>query len=190
MRLRRFSLLCSGLLLSACGSLLPTPLPAPTLHDLGPVSGATLALPWQLGLQAGAPPWIDDGGVHYRQADDTRLAAYRDHRWAAPPSELLERRLRERLAPPPPGKPGRWLAIEIKVFEQRFATDGSATAQLGARALLFERRGGKLLASSDFALAEPAASADVQGGVAALAAVADQLAAAVLGWLAALPPQP
>lgn len=191
MLLRSLTLLLSSLTLAACG-LLPAPPPQPALHDLGPVVAAHQTLPWRLGIRVGAPPWLDDGAVHYRrdgamrQEEATRLAAYRDHRWAAPPSELLERRLRARIAAPQPGAPARWLDIEVTVFEQRFTAVGSA-AHIEARALLFERRGGALLASRDFERAQPAASADIHGGVAALAAAADELATAVLDWLAALP---
>lgn len=188
-------LLCMPLL-AACG-LLPAPAPQPALHDLGAVVVAGQLLPWQLGTQISAPPWLDDGAVHYRpdgaarqagagsQLGATRLAAYRDHRWAAPPSALLERRLRARIAAPQPGAPARWLEIELTAFEQRFAATGSS-AHIAARALLRERRGGALLASRDFTLEQPAASADVAGGVAALAAGADRLAAEVLAWLAAV----
>lgn len=174
--------------LSACG-LLRAPPPPAVVHDLGAAPVAERVLPWQLGVQVGAPPWLDDGGVHYRQVGATRLAAYRDHRWAAPPSDLLARHLRARLAPPHPGAAGRWLELELTAFEQRFAADGTAAAHVRVRALLFDRRGGKLLASRDFERVEPAASADVHGGVAALAAAADALAVAVLDWLAALPEQ-
>lgn len=176
-------LLVSTLLLTACNTLLPPPRPAPLLHDLGPMTDEPVALPWQLGIQVAAPPWLDDGAVHYRLVGDTQLAAYRDHRWAAPPSALLNGRLRARMAAPQPDAPARWLAVEIRVFEQRFAATGDASAHIEARALLRARRGGPLLASRDFALHQPAPSADVHGGVAALAAAADALAVAVLDWL-------
>ncbi len=187
MSLRALLPLSFTLALTACG-LLRAPPPPPLVHDLGAAPAAARALPWQLGVQVGAPIWLDDGAIHYRHAGATRLAAYRDHRWAAPPSDLLARRLRARLAPPLPGAPARWLELELAAFEQRFAADGTAAAHLGARALLFDRRGGKLLASRDFERVLPAVSADVHGGVAALAAAADELAVAVLDWLAALPP--
>lgn len=183
-------LLVSTLLLTACNSLLPPPRPAPLLHDLGPVAGEPVALPWQLGIQIGAPPWLDNGAVHYRLAGDTHLAAYRDHRWAAPPSALLTRRLRARMAPPQPDSPTHWLDVEIRVFEQRFTAAGDASAHLEARALLRARRGGALLASRDFILHQPAPSADVHGGLTALASAADGLATALLEWLVNLPPAP
>ena len=65
-----------------------------------------------------------------------------------------------------------------------------AEARIAARVLVRERRGGALLASRDFALRVPAASADVDGGVAALAAALDRLAVAVIDWLAATAAEP
>lgn len=105
------------------------------------------------------------------------------------PPALLSRRLRDRLAPAVPGAPGRWLGIELVSFEQRFVDDG-AEARVAAHVLVRERRGGDLLASRDFALRVPAASADVDGGVAALAAALDRLAAAVIDWLAVAAAEP
>lgn len=177
-------MLALGLVLALAGcTLLPSPPPPAAQHDLGALPEARATLPWRLEVQAAAPPWLDDGRVHYRHGDATRLAAYRDHRWAAPPSALLAQRLRDRLAPAGPGAPGRWLGIELVSFEQRFVA-GGAEARVAARVLVRERRGGALLASRDFALQVPAASADVDGGVAALAAALDRLAAAVIDWLA------
>lgn len=179
-----------GLLLSLAGcALLPSPPPPAVSHDLGTLPEERVALPWQLEVQVVAPPWLDDGQVYYRHDGATRLAAYRDHRWAAPPSALLARRLRDRLAPAVPGAPGRWLGIELVSFEQRFVDDG-AEARVAAHVLVRERRGGGLLASRDFALRVPAASADVDGGVAALAAALDRLAAAVIDWLAVAAAEP
>ncbi|MFZ5654707.1 MAG: ABC-type transport auxiliary lipoprotein family protein [Pseudomonadota bacterium] len=176
--------LWSALLLAGC-TLLPGPPPARILHDLGAAPPARAALPWPLEVRATAPAWLDDGGVHYRPAGAaTRLAVYRDHYWAAPPSALLAQRLRDLLAPPPAGAPARWLEVEITAFEQRFAAPAGAEARIAARALLRERRGGTLLASRDFALALPA-GAEVDGGVAALAAAMDALAGELLDWLAA-----
>ena len=189
--MRFILLLCGGLLLASC-TLLPSPPPARTLHDLGAAPQARADLPWPLELWVSAPAWLDDGGVHYRPAGAaTRLAVYRDHRWAAPPSALLAQRLHALLAPPPAGVPGRRLEVELTEFEQRFTTPDRAAARIAARTLLRERRGGALLASRDFALEVPAAGADVDGGVAALAAAMDALVAELLDWLAdAAEPQP
>ncbi len=177
-------MLALALVLSLAGcTLLPAPPPPTVLHDLGAMPEQRVALAWQLEVQVVAPPWLDDGQVHYRHSEATRLAAYRDHRWAAPPSALLAQRLRDRLAPAVPGAPGRWLGIELVLFEQRFVDDG-AEARIAARVRVRERGGGALLASRDFALRVPAASADVDGGVAGLAVALDRLAVAVIDWLA------
>lgn len=177
--------LALALALPAC-HLMPERPPAPVLHDLGPAPAASVALAWRAQVQVSAPPWLDGGAVHYRAAADaTRLAAYRDHRWAAPPSQLLARRLEQALAPPPSAAPVRALEVELADFEQRFAAGGGAEAVLVARATLFERRGGALIASRDFRLVVPCASADVEGGVAALAAGLGTLAGDIGQWLAA-----
>lgn len=176
------------LALAAC-HLVPERPPAPVLHDLGPVPGGSVALVWRAQVQVSAPPWLDGGEIHYRAGDATRLAAYRDHRWAAPPSQLLARRLEHLLAPPPAAAPVRALEIELADFEQRFAAGGTAQAVLAARATLFERRGGALIASRDFGVTVPCVSADVDGGVAALAAGLGTLASDIGQWLAgAVPP--
>lgn len=173
-----------ALALPAC-QLVPERPPAPVLHDLGTAPSASLALSWRPLLQVTAPPWLDGGAVHYRLPDGaTQLAAYRGHRWAAPPSQLLAQRLQLLLAPPPPAAPVRVVEIDLQGFEQRFQTAGGAVAALAARVTLLERRGGPVIASRDFALAVPCASADVDGGVAAMATGMATLALEIGQWLA------
>ncbi|MGB5147730.1 MAG: ABC-type transport auxiliary lipoprotein family protein [Porticoccaceae bacterium] len=169
--------------LAAC-HLMPERPPAPVLHDLGTAPSAGLALTWRPQLQVTAPPWLDGGAVHYRLPDGaTQLAAYRGHRWVAPPSQLLAQRLQLLLAPPAPAAPVRMVEIDLQGFEQRFQAAGGAEAALAARVTLLERRGGPVIASRDFTLAVPCASADVDGGVAAMAAGMATLALDIGQWL-------
>lgn len=169
--------------LVAC-HLVPERRPAPVLHDLGTAPSASLTLSWRPQLQVTAPPWLDGGAVHYRLPDGaTQLAAYRGHRWVAPPSQLLAQRLQLLLAPPAPAAPVRLVEIDLQDFEQRFQAADGAEAALTARVTLLERRGGPVIASRDFALAVPCASADVDGGVAAMAAGMATLALDIGQWL-------
>lgn len=181
-----------ALTLTAC-QLGPASAPPPALHDLGAPpeessTGQWATLPLRLAIQVSAPPWLDDGAVHYRRSGDTQLAGYRDHRWAAPPSQLLARRLSALLAPPPPGSSSRWLEIDLQDFEQRFLADGGAEARLRARAIVSTQRGGALLASRDFALDVGCKTADVKGGIAAQANAIHALARQIAGWLATIDP--
>ncbi|TAL03582.1 MAG: hypothetical protein EPO03_11125 [Porticoccaceae bacterium] len=89
------------------------------------------------------------------------------------------------MAPPAPAAPVRMLEIDLQGFEQRFQPAGGAEAVLAARVTLFERRGGPVLASRDFTLAVPCVSADVDGGVAAMAAGMATLALDIGQWLTA-----
>ncbi len=182
---RTLTLALLAFTLAAC-QLVPERPPAPMLHDLGSAPAASLAVSWRPRLQVTAPPWLDGGAVHYRlPGGATQLAAYRGHRWAAPPSQLLAQRLQFLLAPPPPAAPVRMLEIDLQSFEQRFQAAGGAEAVLVARVTLFERSGGPLLASRDFSLAVPCVSADVDGGVAAMAAGMATLALDIGQWLTA-----
>jgi len=180
---RTLTLALLAFTLAAC-QLVPERPPAPVLHDLGSAPAASLAVTWRPQLQVTAPPWLDDGAVHYRlPGSATQLAAYRGHRWAAPPSQLLVQRLQLLLAPPAPAAPVRSLEIDLQGFEQRFQAAGGAEAALAARVTLLESRGGPVLASRDFARAVPCASADVDGGVAAMAEGMAALALDIGQWL-------
>ena len=181
---RTLTLALLAFTLSAC-QLVPERPPAPVLHDLGTAPAASLTLSWRPQLQVTAPPWLDGGAVHYRlPGSATQLAAYRGHRWAAPPSQLLAQRLQFLLAPPPPAAPVRALEVDLQGFEQRFQSVSGAEAVLTARVTLFERRGAAVLASRDFTLAVPCVSPDVDGGVAALAEGMATLALNIAQWLA------
>jgi len=181
-----------ALTLTAC-QLGPASAPPPVLHDLGapPEESATgqwTTRPLRLAIQVSAPPWLDDGAVHYRRAEGTQLAGYRDHRWAAPPSQLLAQRLSTLLGPPPSASSLRWLEIDLQNLEQRFLADGSAEARLRARATVSTQRGGTILASRDFAFGVGCKTADVKGGIAAQANAIDALARQIAGWLATIDP--
>ena len=170
-------------LTAACSVLPPAP-PAPTLHDLGALADArSVAPPCDPVLAVSAPDWLDDGAVLYRPSQDTRLAAYRDHRWVAPPSALLNEHLHSLLAPSRKGRPRCWLDLSITAFEQGFTADGNATAMIAARGRFSTTRGRVTLASADFVHNVPSPTPDVQGGVPSLATAMKALAEQVAAWL-------
>ncbi len=166
-------------------SVLPPVLPPATVHDLGaPSETQSLAPPCDPVVAVSAPDWLDDGAILYRPDQGTQLAAYRDHRWVAPPSALLSERLRGLLpAPKKEGQPRCWLDLSITAFEQGFTVDGNATAMIAARARLSAGRAGPTLASADFMHREPSLTPDVQGGIPSLAAAMKALAEQVAAWL-------
>ncbi len=181
MHLRLVPTLLLAALLPACTILPPAP-PTATLHDFGPLPEQTTAPPCRVTLRVTVPTWLDSGAVHYRHAADTQLAAYRDHRWAAAPSALLARHIEALLASPGTGSPACRLEVDLTAFEQRFLPEGGSAVRLTARALLFGHDGA-IIARNDFVLTEPTDTADVQGGIPALAGAADTLARQVVDWL-------
>lgn len=156
------------------------------LYDLGLVGAPLVAarhLP--LGIEVRAPLWIDSLGINYRlaYAEPARLREYAQSRWAGPPAQLVQQRLIRQLALTPAGQ-GRAkcvLRIEIGEFGQHFATPGSSTGILQGRAYwLGSNR--QPLAERDLLIERAAPSPDARGGVAALQAAVEQLAADLLAW--------
>ncbi|MGH8378701.1 MAG: ABC-type transport auxiliary lipoprotein family protein, partial [Gammaproteobacteria bacterium] len=84
------------LCVTAACSLWPAQPPAPQVHDFGPlpVSQDNAATPVRLD-SVNAPVWLGTDAIHYRLLydDPTAFRGYADHRWAAPPAELLAARL-------------------------------------------------------------------------------------------------
>ena len=179
---RCFALGLAGLL-GAC-SLLPPRHPPASLHDFGPPpAGDSTAPPCGLSLRVEAPDWLNDGSIQYRYETQTRLSAYRDNRWIAPPSALLEERIRTLLSEPGARLPACRLNVTLTAFEQRFLPDGGATALITARLQMTEPGSGKRLAGIDITHRTPSTSPDVQGGVAALAQAANAMAEQIVAWL-------
>lgn len=181
-------LLCC-LALAACAAV---PRPELALHDFGAAPDALrpMARPAPLLLEVAMPGWLDGGGIEYRlaYAESGRLREYAWARWAAAPSRLIERRLVARAAYGTTGRTraGCVLRLEIGEFSQVFATPQQSRGVLQGRAVLLDPAR-RQLAERGFALAEAAPTADAGGGVAALAAAVDALAAELLTWEASWP---
>lgn len=169
-----------------------------TLFDFGPLpstpaaAGTAAPLPAIIVADIEAPAWLDGQAMYYRLAYANRLQPkpYAGSRWAMPPSALLAQRLKARIA-----QSGGMVAsavdgaanlpvlrIEVDDFIQSFSAPGNSEAHVAVRASLFNGR--TLVSQTTLSRRLPAASADAEGGAAALAAASDALIADLIAWLA------
>lgn len=172
------------LLLGACGSLLPTPPPAPALYDFGPPPAemATSADGDVALAEVSAPAWFARNEIHYRllYSDPTQLRSYAQHRWVAPPAELCAARLRLLLGTTA-AMPHYLLQLRLENFEQDFSSPSQAYVSFMLTAELRDAATGKRLAIHQFHATAPV-SADVQGAVSGLSALANGTLAQVVNW--------
>jgi cholesterol transport system auxiliary component len=140
-----------------------------------------------------APNWMDSTGVFYRLGyqDATRPRSYASSRWMMPAANLLTNRLRQHFAAasrsgvlvPADGlRSEHALRVEIEEFTQTFDAPDRSRAVIRVRASLLGNRA--LVAQRSFTVERPAATADAQGGVRALAAASDELILQILDWAA------
>lgn len=186
-------LLCGVLVLGGCA--LPERAPAPAAYDLGPapqvtVSGTSLPA---LALRVQAAPLLKGQAMLYRlaYADAAEVRAYARARWAVPPAELLQQRLRQTLGARQmllaPGEgAARLLRLELEEFAQVFETPQRSVGQVRLRATLLQRTpaGERALAQRSVEVQRAALSADAPGGVHALAAATDAALEELMRWLA------
>ncbi len=188
-----------ALMLGAC-SLGPPQKDAPATYDLGalPVSAAgPPRIRASLLVHAvAAPSWLESYSIVYRlnYQDPARQLTYANSRWAAPAAALLTQRLRARLAAASDGgilsvadsaRADYALRIEIEDFSQVFDATDASRGVIVARASIVNMTRRTLHAQETFTVAKPAASADAEGGVRALAAASGELINAVVAWTAA-----
>lgn len=189
MRTTFAGLMVGTLLLGGCGSLLPKPAPLPALHDFGP---PLAAVPATLGVlvttDVTAPAWLDGTEIHYRldYADATRLRAYADNRWVAPPAELLQARLRaefgnEATSVATPAH-AYHLSVRLLDLEQVFAQPQSAETRLRVVAELQDAATGAVIARRVFDLTQ-SADPDVGGAVQGASRAARALIADLIQWV-------
>jgi cholesterol transport system auxiliary component len=170
----------------------------PALYDFGveppPVSGARVES--RLGLaEVSANPWLQTSALMYRLAyrDTAQLRPYALSRWAAPPAELIEQRLRFALAHAAGNgfsmaadglAVDHLLRVHLETFEQVVdsPTSARAVARMRARLSGADRR---VRAQHLFQHEERCQSVDAAGSVHALAAAADALVGAMVEWIAA-----
>jgi len=194
-----------ALALAGCKSLPDKPAPQ-TLYDFGPVPAAAAAgaLPTAAALvlpEVEARGLLETPALLYRLGydDPHQLRSYAYARWSAPPAQLLRQRLRDLLGRDRPildsaaatalarrgGAAPPVLRIELEEFSQQFASPGASEGVLRLRASLMENTPGgeRLIAQREFALRQPAPSADAAGGVRALAAATEAAAQDIAAWL-------
>lgn len=209
--LRASALSAVALTLAAC-SALPTPPVQLTRYDLGVTDTTTpaataaapsVAPPPLVLAEVQTPAGADNSTVmHYRlnYADNQELRAYQQARWNLPPAQMLEQRLRTRLAlerpvlsekdnlsaNPSDPRPLGLLRLEIVEFSQVFDSASSSNAVVRVRASLIgqDRKGGNVLLGQQLLSAQtPAATADAAGGARAMAASVNKLTIELSNWL-------
>jgi cholesterol transport system auxiliary component len=186
--LPRFAALAAVALLAAC-SLIPPRAPPPVLRDFGappPLADASAA---DLRRSLPAPGivsavnWLDDTAIHYRFLYDepTRVRRYAFNRWVAPPSEMLQARLRQLLIERDTAPAEPQLDLQLLRFEQIFDTPGHARALVGVAAHL--HIGDELVAGDMFQSEVPCAP-NVDGAVDGLARASAIVLAHERDWAA------
>lgn len=192
-----------SMLVASCA--LPERGASPVLYDFGeralpaPASTAATATPVRpaLAITVHAAPALDSTALLYRLAyDDARqLRAYALARWAVPPADLVQQRLREGLSRQRTVlKPGQGatqvLALELEEFSQVFDKPGQSAGVLRLRATLQQvsATGLKTLAQRSVSMQRPAPTAGASGGVRALEAATDAAVAELAQWLQSVAP--
>jgi cholesterol transport system auxiliary component len=188
--------LSSSLLLAACA----TDTKSVALFDLGPLHAQTpinagAPLPAISIADIKAPPWLDSQAMFYRlnYANDLQPRPYSASKWTMAPAQLFQLRLKARLSQAGgvvvPASDGAVnlpvLRIDVDDFSQGFDSAGQSSANIAMRASVFDGR--ILRAQKMFVKQLPAASADAQGGAAALATASDAIINEMAVWLATLP---
>lgn len=155
------------------------------VYDFGRLPPAGRALPASSASRCAPPPRGHDHPCSTAcPADDpARRRNFAESRWVAPPAELIEAALKQRLSGEA-ASPGCRLTLEIDEFVQSFDAAGDSRAQLALRASLSRKADSTVLARQAFRL-EEGAGAHARGGVAAHAAMQEQLAAELRQWLQA-----
>lgn len=197
----RLLCLCALLmLLAGCAS---TKGHADTQYDFGPLTPATNAAlpapqPAVIVPDVSGPAWLDNQVMLYRlnYADPLQARPYTSSRWASAPLQLITQRIKARLAqagvkvldPTDAASGVLLLRLEVDDFSHSFDSTMRNTGTVTLRASLFSNH--HLLDQKSFTRATASTSADAGGGVRALAASTDDVAADILAWIASLPAAP
>ncbi len=170
-----------ALALAGCQGLGPAPV-APRSYDLGATPASTPPSPLIAGVQVSAPAWLRTPAIQYRfnQVDPRERRAYRDHRWVAPPGELMGARLQRDLV----GGGRCRLEVNVDEFIQEFPAAEESFGVVAVRATLRSAEEGAPLARHSFAYRVPAPRPDAPGGVEALARAVGQFSSELQGWVA------
>jgi cholesterol transport system auxiliary component len=193
---RLLALLLACMLFSGCTSMKK---PQPGLFDLGlaPPAAALPAVPALPPLALAdidAPEWLDSPAIFYRlnYASQHQPRPYANSRWSMPPAQLFGQRLKSRIVQgggtvlsASDGAVGvPVLRVEAEEFSQVFTSTGQSEGLVAMRLSVLEGR--RLLGQKRFLHRVPAPSADVEGGVAALADASNAVITDMLQWLAGL----
>ncbi len=184
----RIWLLVAACLLAACvGSAGNRP--QPEIYDFGlPVERLTEDGRWSnVAVEIKAPQWMDSRNIEYRllYENPLNLRSYAASHWAGAPAPLLSQRLRQQLGMG--GGSGQTAAacllrFELQEFSQVFDTPLRSRGLLQGRAGMLDRRR-QIVAEREFAIAQPAPTADARGGVIALVATSEDLGRQLTAWL-------
>jgi cholesterol transport system auxiliary component len=173
---------------------------APVLYDFGnpPVTLAPAqqgsALP-SIATSVQASAALDGPAMLYRlaYADERQLRAYAQARWAMPPAELVQQRLREGLSQQravlKPGEGAQLLLqLELEEFSQVFESPSQSSGVVRLRATVLKAgpSGDRLLAQRSVNVQRPASSGVAAGGVGALSAATDAAVEELVQWLQSL----
>jgi len=187
------ALLLCCLLLTGCASVKK---PQAELFDLGLATAATNmpALPPMALAEVSTPEWLDSPAIFYRLAYDSarQPRPYANSRWSMPPAQLFAQRLKSRM-----GQAGGTLLsasdgatgipvlhLDVDEISQVFDSPERSAGMVAMRLSVLNGR--RLLGQKSFVRRMPAPSADVAGGVDAIAAASDAVIADMLQWLASL----
>lgn len=185
---------CS-LLLAGCGSSERAP---NTIFDFGPAaaqaSASAPAVAAIVVMDATGPAALDNERMFYRlnYADPMQARSYAGSRWSGTPLGLVTARVKTRLAQSgmkvlsatDAANRVPILRIEIDDFVHAFGSASQSEGLVSLRASVFTDH--RLIDQRSFVRSAPAPSQDAAGGVAALAAGTDQVAADIKTWLSGL----
>ena len=204
---RALVVLSATAVLAACSALPDKPAPV-VRYDFGlPAPASTASTSAVTGTplvmaKVKATGAIDTStAIVYRlaYADDRERHPYSQARWSAPATQLIQQRVRDTLsqrravlmdddgatqALVPAALPAM-LRVEVDEFSQVFDSTSSSRGVVRVRATLTELtpRGEKWLGQQVIDISEPASSADVAGGTAAMAAATTKVAQQIDQWL-------
>lgn len=188
--MRRFLPLLLALVLAGCFTAGKRGDAALVIHDLGlPAAAGARPAQLSLALEVRAPLWFDSLGINYRllYVEPTRLREYARVRWAGPPANMIQQRLTRELGliSAGQGRAACVLRIDIVEFSQVFPAPDVSHALLQGRVQWLDRQRARL-AERDVSIQLAAATADSQGGVAALVGAVEQLGGQLRTWEAEL----
>ncbi|MDM0077591.1 ABC-type transport auxiliary lipoprotein family protein [Variovorax sp. J2P1-59] len=208
MRLSGLGCMAVVVLATGCGALPDKPARA-TLYDFGP--GAVAPAPAPTTAKAALPPIalaeidatsrLDGTQMLYRlgYADANELRPYGQSRWSQAPAQLVRQRVREALVvghtvlgpeesatiARTEGRVPDTLRLSLEEFSHFFESPTSSAGLVRISATLIRSNpgGDRVLAQRTFTAQRPAPSHDAPGGVKALAAASDAVAADLVAWV-------